>query len=139
MKTHKEMFEALLAGETLEEINEYTLRLHEDNLLFKNKEGLIAPINNLYLRNPMDWRIKPKTININGFEVPEPLREKPEHGIEYYVPDIYSSNAFADNYTWEDDKVDSKHFRMGFVHLTKEAAKLHAKALLSFTKKGEIK
>lgn len=135
MKTHKEMFEALLAGETLEELNEYTLRLHEDNLLFKNKEGLIAPLNNLYLRNPMDWRIKPKTININGFEVPEPLREKPERDTDYYVPTISDFNSFINEYTWEGDHIDNKFFSKGFIHLTEDAAELHAKALLSFTLK----
>lgn len=135
MKTHKEMFEALLAGETLEEINEYTLCLHEDNLLFKNKDGLIAPINNLYLRNPMDWRIKQKTININGFEVPEPVRFVIEVGTAYYIPIITTDIIMPKCYYWCNNEQDNSYLVKGLVHLTPESALLHAKALLSFTQK----
>lgn len=135
MKTHKEMFEALLAGETLEEINEYTLRLDEDNLLFKNKDGLIAPLSNLYLRNPMDWRIKQKTININGFEVPEPVRFVIEVGTVYYIPIITADIIMPKCYYWCNNEQDNCYLVKGLVHLTPESALLHAKALLSFTQK----
>lgn len=133
MKTHKELLEALLAGETLEEFNEYTLRLHEDNLLFKNKDGLIAPLSNLCLRNPMDWKIKPKTININGFEVPEPIRKPLSFKEVYYIAVLTENLYYCQE--WADSTKDMKNLKAGIVHLTKEAAEIHAKALLSFTKK----
>lgn len=80
------------------------------------------------------YRRKQKTININGFEVPEPLRVAPEIGDDVYAvllteekgyfPLVY--NGYADDALW---------FSLGVCHSTKEAAQAHAKALLSFSQK----
>jgi hypothetical protein len=67
----------------------------------------------------------PKTININGFEVPEPLRTI-EDGMVIFMPSlILNVVTFRDALT------------AGFCHATNEAAELHAKALISFTKKQD--
>jgi hypothetical protein len=42
-----------------------------------------------------DYRRKPSTININGFEVPEPLREAPEDGTMIYRVDFYSDEQYG--------------------------------------------
>ena len=78
-------------------------------------------------------RRKPSTININGFEVPEPLREAPEEGTVVYLPSTYYENCYAEWYWQHKIPISSKLLTRGVVHLTKEAAILHAKALLSFT------
>lgn len=81
------------------------------------------------------YRRKPKTISINGFEVPEPLREAPVDGAKVYLVDLaISLEAKVMSYTYQSCIVANRLFlEAGLVHLTKEAAELHAKALLSFT------
>jgi hypothetical protein len=81
-----------------------------------------------------EYRRKPRTIKINGFEVPEPVREPLEDGQEYYIPSITFGSG-AGHHSWRGDNHDDGWLAKGLIHLTKEAAETHAKALLSFTKK----
>lgn len=139
MKNHREMFEALLDGETLEEFDGYTLILQDGDLVYKNKDGLIATLGNLSLRKPTDWKIKPKTININGFEVPEPVKQPLPNTTIYFIPNLSAlidTDAITDDFGWRSDDNDFLFLSRGIIHLTREAAELHAKALLSFTRKG---
>lgn len=81
----------------------------------------------------LNIRVKPKTISINGHEVPEPVKVKPEIGTKYYIP----SFTRGPNYDWEtflNVAYDDAIFNKGLMHLTAEAAQKHAEALLSFTK-----
>ena len=76
---------------------------------------------------------KPKThIVINGFDVPEPEREPLPNDTTYYVPDLYNGGAWG--YEWDNGEVDHRLLNSGLIHLTKEAATAHAKALISLTK-----
>jgi len=81
---------------------------------------------------PNQYRRKPRTININGHEVPEPVREPLMHGQEYFSVDTWN-DKIVENYCWVNDRVDQIMLQRGLIHLTREAAELHAKALLSFT------
>ena len=84
------------------------------------------------------YRRKQKTININGFEVPEPIRGELTRGQMYFVPRI----SDPDDPLWVtyyDLPSDISRIASGAVHLTAKAAILHAKALLSFTAKAEDK
>lgn len=83
-----------------------------------------------------EYRRKPRTININGIEVPEPMREEPEIGTYYYIASLTTSTY---KFKWNNDVVDNEYFNYGLCQSTREAAKLHANALLSFTKKEEMK
>lgn len=85
---------------------------------------------------PDKFRVKPKTININGFEVPEPEREELACGVLYFVP-AFASYSYGVRNSWQNDYADKHYLENGLVHLTREAADLHAKALLSFTKIGD--
>lgn len=68
MKNHREMFEALLAGETL--INNKGDCLYFNNLeLYLASEEYVGKAGSISVKFPEHWKIKPKTININGFEV----------------------------------------------------------------------
>lgn len=82
----------------------------------------------------LKYRRKPKTININGFEVPEPVREPLKLDSIYYIPAFYIDDKYS-LLPWEGSKSDLYALNNGLIHLTKDAAILHAKALLSFTKK----
>lgn len=79
------------------------------------------------------YRRRPRTININGFEVPEPVSEPLEGGQEYWVGSIYSGRSNV--LRWCNDSLDNRYLKSGLIHLTKEAAQLHIDALLSFTKR----
>lgn len=81
-----------------------------------------------------EYRIKPRTININGFEVPEPVSDELEYGTKFFKVELESDELF-DDYIWHGDHFDKHWLSLGIIHLTQEAAELHAKALLSFTKK----
>lgn len=79
-----------------------------------------------------EYRRKPRTIKINGVDVPEPCREMLEEGTEYWVP-LIGSSSLAAMYGWEGCSRDERILPRGLIHLTREDAEAHAKALLSFT------
>jgi len=79
-----------------------------------------------------EYRQITKTININSHEVPEPMREEPDIGTDYFVVSPYSDDG-VEGSTWEVCNVDKRFLRFGLCHLTREAAIAHAKALFSFT------
>ena len=83
-----------------------------------------------------EYRRKPKTININGFKVPEPMRVRPDAGAIYYYPNLTSNGERT--YAWVGDEIDEHCFKAGMCHLTREAAELHGDALKSFTKLEEL-
>ena len=79
-------------------------------------------------------RIKPKVISINGIEVPEPMREEPEFNTEYWVADPVETGGET-ACMWHNMEAEKRWLSLGLCHLTEEAAAIHAKALLSFTRR----
>jgi len=80
----------------------------------------------------IDYRRKPRTININGFEIPEPVRWRLCDGDQYFIPDPTCRNLFHYIF-WDGCMTDIHRLKCGLIHLTRDAATKHAKALLSFT------
>jgi hypothetical protein len=84
------------------------------------------------LDKPKPPQPKPKTIRIGEYDVPEPCREPLVTGTRYYVAYLGNPNdPFC--FRWNDYSADNSALDGGVVHLDKEAAILHAKALLSLT------
>ncbi|HAT3835991.1 TPA: hypothetical protein I8654_002034 [Morganella morganii] len=81
-----------------------------------------------------EYRLKPRYIDINGHQVPEPVRESPEDGDELYIADMTSCSG-ALRLMWTNHEADRRGLARGILHLTKEAAEAHIAALLSFTQK----
>ena len=79
------------------------------------------------------WSDPPKTIRIGEYDVPEPVREPLEDGKEYWITN-FSLEELAYSFKWYGVKFDNRLLKNGLIHLTKEAAAIHAKALLSLTK-----
>lgn len=78
------------------------------------------------------YRRKPKPININGFEVPSPLRDLPNDGEICYIVNLAEDKVYAT--VWYSAHSFFKQWlKSGIIHRTKEAAEIHLKALLSFT------
>ena len=78
--------------------------------------------------------VKPKTININGCEVPEPLQNAPEDGELFWCADVYNLTVQVKAY----DPcyiADKARLENGLLHPNMVAAQKHLDALLSFTRK----
>lgn len=83
------------------------------------------------------YRIKPKTININGFEVPEPCREPLPNGQQFYICFYPIGFGYLIS-RWSGDKDDMRWLKLGLIHSSKEGAALHSNALLSFTRRSTM-
>lgn len=81
-----------------------------------------------------NYRRKPRTILINGIEVPEPYYGDIDDYTYYYFIDFSSFAGYSKSY-WDGDVLDMNRKVNGSLHLTEENARKHAEALLSFTKK----
>jgi hypothetical protein len=81
----------------------------------------------------VQYRRKPKTININGFYVPEPLRDALNNGETYYIAEVHVSKI-KNRIEWANEEIDFKWLSLGICHKTIESAQKHADALLSFTR-----
>ncbi|PHM61238.1 hypothetical protein [Xenorhabdus ishibashii] len=84
-----------------------------------------------------EYRLKPRTIRIGEYDVPEPVSGLLEYDQEYYYP-IITDDAFNHLYrraTWDDDSYDNARLKRDLIHLDRESAELHAKALISLTQK----
>lgn len=79
-----------------------------------------------------EYRRKPRTININGHEVPEPMREALAQGATYFVARTDKLGALVAATEWGGDDYDKTWLARGLCHSTREAAEWHARALLSF-------
>ena len=86
-------------------------------------------------KNGLKYRIKPRTIRIGEYDVPEPMREAPEVDSIYYLPVLGEGDNQA--VAWEDDEYDREWLRLGLCHKTREASALHSKALISLTAKND--
>ncbi|EMJ6797683.1 hypothetical protein RGI81_003612 [Morganella morganii] len=80
-----------------------------------------------------EYRLKPNFIDINGHQVPEPVRESPDNNDLLWIADI--TQPHAQKLIWTHHPSDILMLERGILHLTKEAAEAHAAALLSFTQK----
>lgn len=81
-----------------------------------------------------EYRRKPRTVNINGFEVPEPVRSPLERGTKYFSPAIDHDSKLCITSKWGNFSPDYIALNRGLIHLSEEAAIKHAEALLSFTR-----
>lgn len=135
MQSHKEMFEAILAGEILISIYNQEYKLIEGELCVKHPNEDTWSIYSYGFPHYENVEIKKRTINVNGFEVPEPERKPLKLNQTYYITDL--TELCQSDFTWEDDFYDNKWLKAGMIHLSQENAILHANALLSFTKKEE--
>ena len=81
-----------------------------------------------------EYRIKPRTIRIGEYDVPEPMREAPEVGSIVFLFNMVGDTKAT---RWDGDDVDKRMLNSGICHSTPEAAELHAKALISLTAKKD--
>lgn len=76
-----------------------------------------------------EFRLKPRTITVNGREIVAGSEVEPEWGITYYLPVPHQEGMYGWE-KWTNNDFDRRTFSRGLVHLTKENAIAHAKAML---------
>lgn len=103
----------------------------------KNEGGLWSDWgydNELVLVLPStEWRVKPSTVSINGFDVPSGVQRIAKDMGLVFVADPTLSSLF---FTLDVNEINPELFVWyvrGLIHESKESAIAHSKALLSFT------
>ena len=80
-----------------------------------------------------DYRIKPRTIRIGDFDVPEPLRVAPSAGTTVFSVSLELIGSH-DEWDWVDgDCVMDLMLSRGILHSSRDSAIAHAKALIALT------
>lgn len=74
------------------------------------------------------YRRKPRTIKVNGFDVPEPVTNSLKVNDSYWVAEPTCERYTSQN-RWVDDPMDKRWLSRGLCHSTKEAAAKHAMAM----------
>lgn len=82
----------------------------------------------------INYRRKPRTILINGIEVPEPVKQDLEPGRLFFLVNILDHEKIYST-SWNSNPIYDMWLKRGLIHLTEENARKHVEALLSFTKK----
>lgn len=85
-----------------------------------------------YIVTAKGVRVKPSTVRIGAYDVPEPMRVAPEEGTTYYFVHLDKFDNY-DYHDWDGGVFDTNILNKRICHSTKEAAKTHASALLSLT------
>ena len=79
--------------------------------------------------NLSEFRLAPRTILVNGVEVPAPEKVAPPVDTEYFVPHGLDRDAYEAFY-WAQEEWDARLLERGLVYLDKESAIARAKAML---------
>ena len=124
--TFKEALIAHLQGEKVEVFHTVTgVKKLWEELIDENYFGaLISGADKLY-----SFRIAPRTILVNGVEVPAPEKVGPEIGTQYYLPSPSKGSRYSAEF-WEAAEFDVCALEDGLVYLDKESAIARAKAML---------
>ena len=75
----------------------------------------------------------PKTITINGVEVPGPERVAPTIGTDYYAIELTSVPKYT-NLTWANDSTDRRYLELGLVYRTEKDCLATANAIINALK-----
>lgn len=115
---YKEILQAIVAGESIQRSHPYS----QEWVDVKDLETVIS-----IMYNASDaLRIKPRTIIVNGVDVPAPMRTKPGRGSVFYTATMYPLSQL----TWTDCEWGNTHLDAGLCHDTPEAAALHWDAMI---------
>ena len=120
MKTDKDVLQALIDG--------YTLTNSAKEIIYLDQSGDYIGVD-LSKISPEDWSILKPTITINGYEI-TPEVKHPKEGQKYYFPLLTQEELYLTN-EWSGTFYDDRILERKLLHLTKESAIEHAKALLS--------
>lgn len=75
------------------------------------------------------YRLAPRTILVNGVEVPAPEKDAPKAGCDYHIPMPSKDSRYTSAF-WDGCEFDVNLLAEGLVYLDKESAIARAKAML---------
>lgn len=105
------------------------VRRHMDAVDEKIGEGLIRYVDTTSYMSGCSFRIAPRTILVNGVEVPAPEEDAPADGTEYFMPSLTGDDQYESMW-WDGGAVDRQWLERGLVYLDKDSAIARAKAML---------
>lgn len=76
-----------------------------------------------------EFRLAPRTIFVNGVEVPAPESVAPVKGATYYIPTPDTHELWSERWNQCED-VTGRHVERGLIYINKEDAIARAKAML---------
>ena len=79
--------------------------------------------------NLSEFRLAPRTILVNGVEVPAPEKEAPSTGTPYFLPCITTVDLCT-KITWDGGCADQLWLERGLVYMDEKSAIARAKAML---------
>lgn len=132
MKNYEELFKALLAGETLRNVNKAGESLRLSNGTIDRYRDEVWTETDVEIIDLSEWDFATRTKNINGVEVPTPRKTAPATGQEYFTPTVNNASGYRD-YIWRGSASDTRRLKAGVIHLEPEHAAQHTKAILSLT------
>lgn len=80
-----------------------------------------------------DYRVKPRTIRIGEYDVPEPMREAPQVGHYAYIADPVSYPLIGKIRWTGGGAAELNVLHSGLLHADSDSASIHSKALISLT------
>lgn len=96
----------------------------------------VTDLSDFALTTGYEFRLKPRTFPIGEWEAPVPETTAPQEGQQYHAPDLVLE-GFTCSYTWRGDSIDQRLLARGLLHLTREAAFQHGRALAAFSENIE--
>lgn len=86
----------------------------------------------VFLKTERKFRLKPLTLLINGKECPAPiLWDSLPNGTKFWIADPSRHDGeFCRYLVWDGQDCDVQHLQRGLVHLSKQDAVEHAKAII---------
>lgn len=84
------------------------------------------------IRSDAKYRRAPENITVGNVSFPKAESMAPKIGSRYFLP-IMDNHPFFIKQTWNDSDVDNVSLKRGVVHLTRDAATQHAKALIKLS------
>lgn len=125
--TPAELVQAILDGKKVE------FRMMSSDTWFELKEWKSVKLGEL-LDAVWQYRLVQEMVTIGGVNFPKPVSEPLALGTKYWVAEpSYLNHTMGDSYTWCADADDRLFLKRGLIHLSKENAIEHSKALIKLS------
>ena len=99
-------------------------------VVISHRNEWVALYGHPYWKEESEYRRKPRTLTYT-ITIPEPLREAPEVGEDYYAVALYAEGFYIEH-EWSGCPIDIRNLKRGMCFTTKEDAIAAAKAVLPF-------
>jgi hypothetical protein len=133
MLNHREVLESLLRGDVVRDIinKKIKIRLGDYKLEYWENETWNTVVSEISLEG---WELEPKTIIINGIEVPKPLCATDVCPmLTVYVVNLMTEQLYSEIVYNKENSAHIAYLERGLLHSTREDAINNALALLSLT------